>query len=101
LLQNSYNTVDKLIVSSDIVQSWKAGHPNFVPFKLQQRVVLKINKIGNQLKYKLGQKYEGPYEVVKIQSNGVSYEIRDICSTAQKVFKVHHKQLKVRNDPPS
>ena len=58
----------------------------------------KVKRIGNQLRDKLEKKYEGPYKVVKVQANRVSYEVQH-CVT-QKGVKAHHRQLKPWLDPP-
>ena len=83
-------------IDASCVESWKDAHCDFQSFEINQKVVLKIQKIGNQLQYKLGKKFDGPYKITKVQSNGVSYEISDGVN----VIKAHHKQLKKWFDPP-
>ena len=99
ILQNSFKSINNLPLNADIIATWKEGHPHFSPFRLHQKVVRKVNRVGNRLSHKLKQKYEGPYEVVKVQSNGVSYEIRDL--QINKIIKVHHTQLKAWKEPPN
>jgi hypothetical protein len=82
---------------ADSQVNWKDSHPKFQPFEIDQKVALKVNRIGNQLHYKLSQKYTGPYTIVKVQNNGVTYEIVDQFNNVQ---KVHHKQLKKWHDYP-
>ena len=98
ILQKPHNfDLPTLPINTKIIETWKKAHPQFSPFKVDQKVALKINKIGNQLKYKLGRKFEGPCSIKKVQVNGISYEIRDQLG---KNRKVHHKQLKIWNEPP-
>ena len=91
ILKNPHDCTANIPIDSDSLKFWKESHPNFESFAIGDKVVQKIHKIGNSLQYKLGKKFTGPYEITKIQSNGVSYEISD---TNGNIFKVHHKQIK-------
>lgn len=84
---------DHISIDNNILENWKPGHPNFAPFKIGQKVIKVIHKTGNLVKNKLTQKFEGPYIVTKVQSNGVSYEIKGI-KNPNKVVKANHKQLR-------
>jgi transposase InsO family protein len=97
ILQVAHNFDNIIPIDSSTISNWKEAHPKFSSFEVKQKVAHKINKIGNQLKYKLGRKFEGPFEITKVQSNGVSYEVKDGTG---KILKVHHKQLKLWNEPP-
>ena len=101
ILETAHKFDHILPVDSNTLSTWREGHPKFSPFKLNQRVAYKINKIGNQLKYKLGKKYLGPFKIAKVQSNGVTYELQE-CKLGDEapLVKVHHKQIKLWNDPP-
>ena len=98
VLKNAHAIDNVLPVPSDSLQNWKDSHPNFESFVVDQKVAMKINRIGNKLEYKLARKFSGPYTVSKVQSNGVTYEIRDSHGN---VFKAHHKQLKPWREIPS
>lgn len=87
---------ESLPMEVDTIETWKEAHPKFESFALNQKVCLKVNKIGNRVIYKLGQKFTGPFTVTKIQTNGVSYEVSDGTGTV----KAHHAQLKLWHDPP-
>jgi len=100
LLQRAHSFSARLPIHTDVISNWKKGHPSFAPFRVNQKVVHKINRIGRQLRDKLAQKYDGPYFVVKVQSNDVSYEIRLCDEPNGRIHKVHHKQLKAWNEPP-
>lgn len=97
LLSRSHNVDDTIPLDVDTMKTWIDAHPNFRPFVVGDRVALKLNKIGNKLQYKLGQKFRGPFAVIKVQSNEVTYEVSD----GNEIIKAHHKQLKLWNDPPN
>ena len=100
ILSSAHVCEDRVPIDSSIVDTWREGHPAFVPFSVGQKVALKINRIGRQLIHKLDRKYEGLYYVMKVQSNRVSYEVCLDGEGRGKVLKVHHKQLKSWSDPP-
>ena len=75
-----------------MVDAWRPGHPNFSPFKINLRVIKKIHQVGNQLRDKLLLKFEGPFVVTKVQSNGMSYEVTG-GSLGNKIVKVNHRHL--------
>ena len=91
ILKKQHLTRDPLPVDAEAMNTWKEGHINFKSFTVGQKVAYKIQVIGNQAKDKLKQKYIGPCEVTKIQSNKVTYEI---LMPDRTVRKVHHRQLK-------
>ena len=98
IVGRAHNIDSTLPIESGELKFWEEGHSRFQSFRLGQKVAYRINKIGNQLKYKLGKKYEGSYRVVKIQVNKVTYEVAH-CETGE-VRKAHHRQLKSWNSPP-
>lgn len=100
ILTKSHNTRNHLPIDLETRETWKEGHPNFASFRINQKVIKKVQKMGNQLKYKLGQKFEGPFKVKKIQSNGVSYEIVKEGDPSENVIRAHHKQLRAWNEIP-
>ena len=68
------------------------GQPKILFFQSWSKVLRKIHRIGNLLIDKLEDKYEGPYVVKKVQSNGLSYEIGDL-ENGNKTCKVNHRHL--------
>ena len=94
ILKTSHNGTDALPIDSDIKETWKVGHPKFSPYKIGHKVLKKINKVGNRVNDKLSPKFEGPFTVVKVQSNEVTYEIERIGDTCNSKIKVHYQQLK-------
>ncbi|RXG61374.1 hypothetical protein Avbf_18770 [Armadillidium vulgare] len=52
--------------------------------------------VGTTLERKLGERYEGPFVVTKVVSEGMAYEIEGIG----KNMKAHYSHLKIWADPP-
>jgi hypothetical protein len=101
ILTQTHDTKNTFPVSTEVVQTWRDGHPNFSSFQVDQKVIRKIHKTDSRLKFKLGQMFEGPYLIKKVQSNGVSYEIMKVGDPSEKIFKAHHKQLRSYKELPS
>ena len=70
-------------------------------FKLGQWVSKRTFKVGNQAK--LAFKYQGPYEIIKIYPNGVTFQIQEVKSGD--TSKIHGKHLanyeKTHESPPT
>jgi hypothetical protein len=97
ILHSSHPSNVSIPIDAGTVDTWKEAHPSFRSFTVGMKVAIKINRIGNQLKDKLGKKFKGPYTIVKVQENGVTYEVVDDEGLVQ---KVHHRQIKEWVDPP-
>ena len=98
ILRNSHNTRCDLPVDRDTMNAWSQGNENFAPFRLNQKVAYKIQRIGNQTVSKLLPKYKGPFRITKVQTNRVTYEITDDTGA---MIKAHHRQLKLWYDSPA
>ena len=99
ILTKSHTVTGNFPVEAETEDAWKPGHPNFLPFKIDQRVIKKIHRVGNQLMDKLLAKFEGPFVVTKVQKNGMSYEITG-GSLGNIIVKVNHRHLRVWCDYP-
>ena len=91
LLQKCHDVRNRPIISSEVQQQWKEGHPNFEPFKVGERVWKKTKLHGDRATNKFVARYSGPYTVTQVRNNGVTYEVK---SADDKVLKGHHTQLK-------
>ena len=87
-------------INTDLQSTWKVGHPKFAPFKVGQKVLKKIQRIGRRLVDKLQPRFEGPYEIIRTQSNNLTYEIRLSSSPDSQVKKAHYNYLKLFIEPP-
>ena len=98
ILTQQHDMKLKFPVDKEILQTWKLGHPNFCSYKVNQKVLKKVRRVGNLVRNKLEPRYEGPYIIKKVQSNGLSYEIcKDDDET---ITKVNHRDLKTWYDVP-
>jgi len=100
ILENAHTIDNSLPIPVDTVRNWKDGHPAFVSFRVGEKVACKIDRAGRQLQNKLKQKFEGPFVVLRVQPNKVTYEIQLCDSPQSKIHKVHHKQIKRWTEPP-
>lgn len=78
---------------------WKEGHPSFAPFKEGDLVLKKVQMHGNLTSNKFLPRFDGPYRIVQVMTNNVSYRMI-IDGGDARVFRAHHTQLKKLNLPP-
>ena len=97
ILENIHKCNAPIPLNSNIVSTWRPGHPNFAPFKKGQQVLRKKPSIGNLASNKFSERYTGPFTIMKLQSNRVTYEMQDIEG---KLYKAHHSQLKLFKQIP-
>ena len=90
LTGNYSQNLEPPIPSSDI-NNWKTAHQCYKPFELGDRVLKKIQTHGNLAINKMKPRYEGPYKVVKVNSNEVSYVLE---TESEVMVRAHHTQLK-------
>ena len=100
IMKESHEYENKLPVSKELVSNWKGGHPKFCPYVVGQKVLKKIQRIGNRLKYKLQPRYDGPYEIMKSHQNLVTYEIKRMGYPKSKIINVHYNQIKAYIEIP-
>lgn len=77
---------------------WAEGHPQYTPFRVGQPVLKRIPSRGNLLSQKLEAIYDGPYRVLRVNANEVTYEVQQLESSV--VLQAHHRQLKLWKEPP-
>ena len=75
---------------------WREPHPGFKSFSLDDLVLKRTPLQGNLVINKFRERYEGPYKVVKVNRNRVTYELEDADGS---VLRAHHKQLKKYHPP--
>ena len=80
------------VVSREERNKWKEGNPSFGTFRIGQHVLKKTVLVGNETSNKFKQRFQGPYVVIKVNQNGVTYQVKD--STTAAIFRAHHGQLK-------
>ena len=90
---------DVPIVSPETRLMWAQGHPQYEPFNVNQSV-LKRREFPARLNiHKLEYKFDGPFNVIKVNPNRVTYELS--CPDTGRIIKAHHTQLKLWKDPPA
>ena len=100
ILENSHQCNPFFPVSEETLKTWKVGNPKFAPFEVGQTVLKKVQKTGNLVSDKLSPRYEGPFKIVKVRSNLVTYEIKRIGKENSSIIKVHYQQLKELRELP-
>ena len=98
LLTKEHSVNDKPILSRESREIWLEGHPQYVSFQVGQPVLKKIPLTGRLNVHKFGPKYDGPYEVVHVNANDVTYELRNLHTND--IVRAHHIQLKPWREPP-
>ena len=99
LLTKEHPVTDQPILSRETRETWLEGHPQYVPFQVYQSVLKKIPVTGRLNVHKFGPKYDGPYEVVYVNPNGVTYELKNLHT--HEIVRAHHIQLKPWREPPT
>jgi hypothetical protein len=99
LLEMKHDLTPHLPVPAEDVEYWRTGNPSFVSFKLGQKVLRKVVFMGRNVIDKLADRYEGPYKVLKKNSNNVSYIIKH--TTTGREIRAHHTQLRRYFEPPA
>lgn len=86
-------------LSTAVKDVWKLGHPRFSPFMIDDRVIRKIPFHGQLNVHKFMNKYDGPYRVVSVNRNAVTYEL-SLVSDPRRVIRAHYTQLHQWKDVP-
>ena len=97
ILVNEYTKQVNIPFSNDVLDTWREGHPNFIPFRPKQKVIKKIHKNGNLVSHKLTKRFEGPFTVGRVHDNGVTYEL--LREESNEVIRAHYKQLRLWKEP--
>ena len=77
-------------MDQNVSASWREDHSSFAPFTLYDQVLKREQLSSHLTRNKLILKYSGPYEIVKVNSNGVTYEVM----IEGLPVRVHYAQLK-------
>jgi hypothetical protein len=102
LLSKAHDVKSRPLVNDDTRDVWKPGHPRFAPFIVDQRVMLKVQQPGNLTVNKLKPRFSGPYRVVKVHDNGVTYVVEKQAEDGSVLRKsVHYRQVKPFHEPPA
>ena len=97
ILTESHNTDRGTLSNVTNPLIWREGHPSFLPYQKGERVLKKIENTSYATVKKLTNKYTGPYEIIKVNPNGVTYVLMD----GDREIRAHHTQLKLWTDSPT
>ena len=92
LLRHGHRLSTDLRLPATEGKYWKQGNPAFKPFKRGNMVLRKVVFTGRNLSDKLEDRYSGPYKIVKVNLNRVTYIIKGLSDGRE--HKVHHTQLR-------
>ena len=88
-------------ISTKDKQTWREGNPNFSPYPVKTKVLKKsLHLLTGSFSAadKLKSRYEGPFEIAEVISNGVTYVLYD--ERTNKECKVHYTQIKKWHETP-
>lgn len=71
IISKAHNICSDLSLIPNLTQKWRIGHPNFVPFRVGQLVLLKVQHKGHLAVNKLSANFRGPLKVSKVNKNGL------------------------------
>ena len=100
ILERCHSGEKNLLVDSDTVVTWRAGNSKYASFQIGQKVLKKIEKLGNRVEDKLRPKYEGPFEITKVNPNKVTYEMMSLNRSDNRVYRTHFIKLRPFNEVP-
>ena len=98
ILKFSHDVSSLPLLSAEMKHPWAKGHPRYQPFKIGSLVLKKTILVGNLTTNKLSPRFDGPYQVNKIHSNKITYDLTH--TETGHSHKAHHVQLKTWHEPP-
>ena len=98
LLSNKHNRHSPFISTDEVQRRWRVGHHKFKSFHIGQYVVKRIPVTDHRTVNKLSPKFQGPFVVIKVNPNNVTYLLKSPQS--DQVFRAHHSDLHSFKLPP-
>ena len=99
LLSKAHDCSVDIALPSAAVSMWKLGSPGFMPFKVNDYVLLLEQRSGHLNINKFLPKYSGPYRVITVNKNGLTYVISNNEEMVNK--RVHYSQLRYYKRVPN
>ena len=75
LITKSHKLDNVIPLDKKFKDTWRLGHPKFIPFREGQFVLKRIHHKGSLNVNKLKPNYDGPFEVSNLNANNLTYEI--------------------------
>ena len=83
-------------------EMWKMGNEKFNSFEVGDKVLKSRVEVGRLNVNKFKDKYEGPYVVKQVWSNGVTYILESVDEIGRsREVRAHQSQLRKWREPPS
>ena len=98
LITQSHSVASDPPLQTGLRQQWKVGHPKFIPFRLNDLVLMRVQHRGFLNTNKFMPKYDGPFRVTKVHSYGVTYEL--INDDTGQLKRAHHTKCRPYRLPP-
>ena len=97
LISKSHAIDSNAINSPRIREYWSRGNANFRPFFVGDKVLIEIRRIGDCTRYKLMDKFSGPWRVVQVCENLVTYVVE---GPEGKRETTHYNFMRAFREPP-
>ena len=98
ILKAAHATRPNGIESSKEKAYWKHGNGQFRPFSVGDKVLKEIKYVGDCTRYKLMDKFQGPYTITKIFPNLVTYLM---VNEQGEVIRTHYNYLRSYRETPA
>ena len=99
IYSKQHSFTGNVLLPNEVAECWREGHPSFGSFSFDQLVLRKSVFRGRESTNKFSERFEGPYSVIKVNKNGVTYVLKH-KTTAHEV-RAHHSQLRPYHLPPA
>ena len=86
--------------ASKLSPLWEEAGPRFQAFQVGDLVGLRTQHMGDRTVNKLLDRYTGPYQVLRVNQNEVTYEIQGFPALAGRILKCHYRHLRKWFVPP-
>ena len=91
----------KLRLSENERELWRKANEKFESFKVGEKVLKEVIEKGRLNVNKMKEKFEGPYIVKKVWSNGLSYILERVDEEGSvNEVRAHQSQLRKWREPP-
>ena len=101
ILEKAHTIDTDNILPSELESKWRMGNPNFCPYEIGQKVLIKIKYIGNRTIDKLKARFQGIFKVTKVNGSGLTYDLCHINDENYTKLNIHYSDLKTYHFPVS
>ena len=100
ILRKNHAHKDRALVDRSLEKHWRSGqgHKSFEPYEKGDLVLKKVILQGRETTGKFENKFRGPFEIVKVNANQVTYLLKHHVTKNE--IRAHHAQLRRYRLPP-